>query len=280
MSREEPFVLSIGDRDVHGVVHLPEREGPRPAVLVCHGFKGFMEWGFFPSLAVLLAERGLTAVRFNFTGSGMKPGDELVSDPEAFRTAKLSREVDEILGLLDALAGGELAAGHVDPERLGLVGHSRGGAASILAAARAGGRVKALVTWAAVASYLDLYDASTQALWRERGSLPIQNARTGQELEISVEVLEDLETGGDALFPEPAAATIEAPWLVVHGADDEAVPVAHGRRLAAAAGGVHELLEVPATGHTFGAVHPFAGPTPELIQVFNATQTWLRRHLG
>lgn len=280
MSREESFVLSIGGRDVHGVVHLPEREGPRPAVLICHGFKGFMEWGFFPPLADLLAERGFTAVRFNFPGTGMKPGDDLVTDPEAFRTAKLSREVDEVLALLDALTEGQLARGRVDADRLGLVGHSRGGATSILATARAGGRVKALVSWAAVASYVELYGAETLKLWRERGSLPVANARTGQELEVSVEALEDLEAGGDALVPEQAAARIEVPWLIVHGADDEAVPVEHGRRLAAAAGGPHELLEVGATGHTFGAVHPFAGPTPELIQVLNATQTWLRRHLG
>lgn len=280
MSREEPFVLSVGGRDVHGVVHLPEREGPRPAVLVCHGFKGFMEWGFFPPLADLLAERGFTAVRFNFPGNGMKPGDELVSDPEAFRTAKLSREVDEILALLDALAEGRLAPGRVDADRLGLVGHSRGGATSILATARAGGRVRALVTWSAVANYLEFYGPEARHHWRERGSLKVANARTGQELEVGVEVLDDLEAGGDSLVPERAAARIDVPWLVVHGTDDEAVPVGHARRLAAAAGGPHEPLEVPATGHTFGAVHPFAGPTPELVQVMNATQTWLRRHLG
>ncbi len=280
MSQTEPFVLSIGGRDVHGVVHLPEREGPRPAVLVCHGFKGFMEWGFFQPLAELLAERGFVAVRFNFPGTGMKPGDELVTDPEAFRTAKLSVEVDEILGLLDALADGRLAAGHVDPERLGLVGHSRGGATSALATARADGRVKALVTWAAVASYLELYGPEALALWRQHGNLPVANARTGQELLVGVEVLDDLEAGGDALVPERAAASVDVPWLVAHGADDEAVPVEHARRLADAASGVSELLEVPATGHTFGAVHPFAGPTPELTQVLNATQTWLRRHLG
>ena len=40
----------------------------RPAVVVCHGFKGFKDWGFFPHLAHRLANAGLTTVTFNFSG--------------------------------------------------------------------------------------------------------------------------------------------------------------------------------------------------------------------
>jgi len=36
---------------------------------------------------------------------------------------------------------------------------------------------------------------------------------------------------------------------------------------------------IPGANHTFGARHPFAGPTPQLIQAMNATQGWLRRYL-
>jgi fermentation-respiration switch protein FrsA (DUF1100 family) len=67
--------------------------------------------------------------------------------------------------------------------------------------------------------------------------------------------------------------------LIVHGGDDESVPAAEAAELDARAAGTHELLAIPAAGHTFGARHPFAGPTPHLIQALNATQTWFRRYL-
>lgn len=77
-----------------------------------------------------------------------------------------------------------------------------------------------------------------------------------------------------------AAADVRAPWLIVHGGEDETVPVEAGRRLAGLArstGG--ELLVIPGASHSFGIRHPFAGPTPQLIQALNATQRWFRAHL-
>jgi hypothetical protein len=58
------------------------------------------------------------------------------------------------------------------------------------------------------------------------------------------------------------------------------VALAEGERLEASASGEHELQVVKGAGHTFGAVHPFAGPTPHLTDALNATQTWFRRHLS
>ena len=39
-------------------------------------------------------------------------------------------------------------------------------------------------------------------------------------------------------------------------------------------------LYIEGTGHTFGAVHPWAGTTPALDQVMEATIRWLGRHLA
>ena len=113
-----------------GLLDLPEPgrfPGPRPAVLLCHGAKGFMDWGFFPSLATLLAERGYAAVRFK----GSVPA------------------------VLEAATGGTLVPGRIDGTRLGLFGHGRGGGSALLAAARSPGteRGHALVTWAPLAPF-------------------------------------------------------------------------------------------------------------------------------
>jgi dienelactone hydrolase len=281
MSSVEPFTVTRPEGGLlHGLLDLPEAPGRRPAVVICHGFKGFMEWGFFPSLAALLAERGFVAVRFNLSGAGMRPGDELVSDPQAFEDNTYSAELADLLRVLEAAAG-DLAPDRIDPDRLALFGHSRGGAAAVLAAAHQPWRegIRALVTWAAIAR-VDRYSPEEKRTWREAGQLPVVNSRTGQRLALGRALLEDVErhAAGD-LDIGAAAGRRAAPWLIVHGEQDESVPAAEALELEARATGKHELLLIPGAGHTFGASHPFAGPTPFLIQALNATQAWLRRYL-
>lgn len=279
MSETVPFTLDTGGALLHGLADLPDLPGERPAVVICHGFKGFMEWGFFPYLAALLAERGFVAVRFNLSGTGMRPGDELVTDPDAFRANTYGRELSDLLAVLEA-AGGTIAPGRVDRERLGLFGHSRGGGAAVLAAARTPWRerVRALVTWAAI-SDVDRFSPKQKEDWRRDGEMPVVNARTGQRLALGREMLAEIEARKPELDILSAAAERVAPWLIVHGEEDESVPAAEARRLAERATGEAELLILPGANHTFGSRHPFAGPTPQLVQALNATQRWFRTHL-
>jgi dienelactone hydrolase len=282
MTVPQPFALSRpGGGWLHGLLDLPEAPGRRPAVVICHGFKGFMEWAFFPPLASLLAERGFVAVRFNLAGTGMLPGDERVTDPAAFRANTHSAELADLLRVLEATAGGEIGSERIDTERLGLCGHSRGGAAAILAAAQTQwtDRIRALVTWAAI-SRVDRYSAEEKRRWREAGELPVVNSRTGQQLALGSGLLDDIEShAGGSLDILAAAGRRAAPWLIVHGEADETVPVSEAAALDAQAADPRELLLIPGANHTFGARHPFAGPTPALIQALNASQTWFRRHL-
>lgn len=281
MSRRRAFRHPAPDgRALDGFLDLPERmpDAPGPAVVVCHGFKGFMEWGFFPFIAELLADRGFVVVRFDFSGAGVRPGKDRVSDVGAFRDDTYGRELAELRAVLGGIE--EIADGRVDRRRVGLFGHSRGGAIALLAAARpeVGVEVAALVTWAAIAR-LDRWSEEEKKRWRRDGELPVVNARTGQELALGVGLLDEVERHGAALDPLAAARRRRAPWLIVHGETDESVPFAEGEALAAAASEPRELLAVPGAGHTFGARHPFDGPTPHLVAAMNATQTWFRRHL-
>jgi fermentation-respiration switch protein FrsA (DUF1100 family) len=145
--------------------------------------------------------------------------------------------------------------------------------------------LKALVTWAAVSTF-ERFDEATRRAWREKGEITIVNGRTGQKLPFGVGILDDLEANREALDIRAAAGRRQTgqagqiPWLIVHGSEDEAVPAAEGATLKDAAGeGTVEHLEIPGAGHTFGAQHPFQGPTPHLIEALNATQAWFRRHL-
>ncbi len=178
-------------------------------------------------------------------------------------------------------AGDGIAPGRVDRERIGLFGHSRGGGVSLLAASQDGlnGRIGALVTWAAVSTF-DRLTAREKEAWRREEVVTVINSRTGQELPVGLEVLEDLEANRERYDLEAAAERRRAPWLIVHGGRDERVAAAESERLERSARSPARRLLIADGDHTFGVKHPFVGPTPHLIKALNATQAWFRRHLG
>ena len=250
------------------------RDHPRPAVAVVHGFKGFKDWGLWPTLAERLARAGLSALTFNLSGSGVDDSGDFVY-PERFGHNTFSAELQDLRRVTDALAGGQL--GVAPPTSLGLLAHSRGGGMAVLHAA-GDPRIRALVTWAAI-STVDRWPAAQRAAWRKAGLNEVKNVRTGEVLPLYTDVLEDVECNADALDIEQAAGRLTIPWLIVHGTADEAVALAEGERLAHAAPRAR-FLRVEGAGHTFGATHPWRGPTPELARVEDATLAFFAEHLG
>ena len=263
---------------LRGEVRTQEQGADRPAVVICHGFKGFKDWGYFPHLAARLARAGVTAVSFNFSGSGVGPDGESFSEPERFGHATFSRDLDDVAAVVTALHAGDLVQGLAVPTRLGVFGHSRGGAVAVMYTA-AQPRVAALVTWAAIGS-LVRWDEATIAKWREDGRTDVVNMRTGDVLPLYTDVLDDIEAhSAGRLDLLGAAAAVDVPWLIVHGADDEAVDPGDAEKLHGAAGGSAELEIIPGGTHTLGARHPWAGSTAELDRGMDLTVGWFTRHL-
>jgi uncharacterized protein len=244
-------------------------------VLLLHGFKGFKDWGMFPPLSQRLAQAGFTVVSPNLSGSGVDDAGDF-SLPERFGHNTFSAELEDVRRVTDALMTGRL--GVPIPSSLGLVGHSRGGGIAVLYAAR-DSRVRTLVTWAAISS-VERWPTPQRTSWRAAGRTDIQNARTGQVLPLYTDVLDDIEQNASGLDIAAAADRLAVPWLIVHGTEDESVRFAEAETLKAASLRPDtRLLPIEAAGHTFGAVHPWRSPTPELDTVFDATLAWLTANL-
>jgi pimeloyl-ACP methyl ester carboxylesterase len=282
-SKPEPLVLarweihpSGGGPPLRGDLRARRGPTPRSVVVLCHGFKGFKDWGFFPSLARALARRGHAALSFNLSRGGI--GDDGVdfSALDRFAEQTHSRNLEEIRLVLDAVTTGRLFP--EPPLHVGLFGHSRGGGEVVLTAA-ADPRIDALVTWAAIAR-VERAPPEQAAAWARGETVLIENSRTGQQMPVGPAYWRDIQHNRDRLDIAAAAARVQIPWLIVHGEDDATVPADEARTLFEAAGPDVELLRVQGAGHTFGAVHPYAGPTPELRAAADATLTWFDAHLA
>lgn len=253
-------------------------EGPPPptAIVVCHGFKGFRRWGFFPFLATALARAGHAVLTVDLSGNGVGDDGEPFAALERFAAATHTRNVDEIRMVLEAVRSGPLFPR--PPRAIGLLGHSRGGGEAVIAAAEQDG-IAALVTWSAI-SHIDRWPRQDVERWRRGDTVYVRNSRTGQELPVSPGYWRDAMANRGRLDIRRAAAAVSVPWLIIHATGDDTVKVEEARMLHDASGGGAELLLVEGSGHTFGATHPLEKPPAELDFVTDATVRWYAEHLG
>lgn len=239
------------------------------AIVVCHGFKGFKDWGFFPYVCEeLVARTDVNVVSFNFDGSGVRDSD--FDNLPAFSRNTFSRELLDLEAIFDGLSSGRL--GDLRPPkttRFGLLGHSRGGATCILKTALRA-QVEGLVTWASI-SAVDRYYESFEDQWDAGETVMIPNARTGQDMPLDRNVMDDYLANQERLDVHASARAISIPCAIVHGDADESVPFSDAESIASGIGDLARLVRVEGGGHTFQAVHPFAGTTPQLETALNAS---------
>lgn len=266
-----------GGPSVRGDVRVLEGHRADRALVLVHGFKGFRTYAFFPNLARAAAARGYAAVTFDFSHNGIgEDGRDDFSAMHRFAGQTHSRNLDEIRRVLDLLSSGALL--NRPTTRIGLMGHSRGGGEAVLAAAE-DPRVDALVTWAAIASIADRWTPEQVAAWKAGRNVEIENARTRQQMPVGPAYWQDVQANPARLDIPAAAARLTIPWLIIHGDADTSVPVDEGHRLFDAAGEATEMLVVEGADHGFGGKHPYAGATPELRMVAEATLDWFDTHL-
>lgn len=279
MNRESFALSEAPHGPLRGDVYWLGNPRGAPVVVGCHGFKGFKDWGFWPELGDRMTAAGLVLVTFNFSGSGIGVDPGSFTELDRFEANTIGREIEDLGVVLDALVARDLPTQGADGRKLGVLGHSRGGGVALVRASR-DPRIRSLVTWAAVASF-DRVDAEEKEAWKERGYAEVVNQRTGQVFRLGASYLEDLETHGEAYDPCAAARRLQIPTLIVHGTRDESVPVDEAQELSRNLDrGRSQLALIQDAGHTFGAVHPFAGSNPDLDRVMEKTVTWFRKSLG
>jgi dienelactone hydrolase len=241
------------------------------AVVICHGFKGFARWGFFPHLARRIAAAGLNAISFDFSGSGIGVDRESTTEEQRFTGNTFTAELKD----LDRVIAHARSEKLID-SRFGLFGHSRGGGVAIL---RAGSdpEIGALVTWASI-SKVKRWGKEESERWRREGFAEITNSRTGQVLKLGTALLDDVDANaGGTLDIEAAASRVTAPWLILHGESDETVDPSEAKTLHASS--AHSKLRIIPGNHGFDAKHPLVEVAPSLEQATAETVLFFAANL-
>lgn len=252
-------------------------------ILFIHGFKGFKDWGPFPDACEDLARAGFAVVAFNMSHSGLGASGTDTTRPDLFRSMTLSQDVRDIGSVIAAIRSGDITTDRIvmNPEKIGLVGHSRGGHNAIVATAEFP-EVKCLVSWSAVADFMEYWNAQMVKDWEEKGFTEVVNSRTGEVLRLGREGYDDLQEHAARITALRRVREVRVPSLFIVGKKDESVPVGHSERLyMACPSDVKEIRLIPGAGHTFDASHPFAlsdYPT-RFAEVLEFTEDWFVENL-
>jgi uncharacterized protein len=199
---------------------------PAPTIIICHGLHTGRREGL--PLALRLVATGYNVLCFDFRAHGLSGGRY---------TSAGYHETGDVLGAV----GFALGRPDVDVHRIGLLGFSMGAAASVQAAARCA-QVSALVADSAYATFVDAVRSS----FRRVGKLP---PYPFQPLALSAGrwlVHADLSILRPVDFIDQISPRRV---LIIHGEEDEIVPVRHARLLFLAAQEPKELWIVSGAYH-------------------------------
>ena len=199
-------------------------EGSRHIAVLGHGVTGNKDRPFVVALAEGLAAAGIHALRFSFAGNGASEG--------RFADATISKEVEDLGAVLNVLDGYSVC----------YVGHSMGGAVGVLRASR-DERIRLLVSLAgmvhthAFAEREFGEEVPDEGCMWEEPDCPLSQAYMDDMAQIDTVVRRGAE--------------IVVPWLLVHGSEDDVVPIDDSHDILARARDNAELVVIDGADHVF-----------------------------
>jgi dipeptidyl aminopeptidase/acylaminoacyl peptidase len=246
-------------------------------IILVHGFKGFKDWGYAPYFGDYFSDKGYLVLTFNFSHNGIGENKFEFTELEKFANNTFSLEITELEDVVNAYQNNVF--GKVENPKIGILGHSRGGAITLLTASKLK-NVLAVSTWGSVAT-LDRYSERQKEIWREKGYFSVMNMRTKQEMRLNISLLEDLEANRNgSLNIEKSVSELNKPLLICHGTEDLAVKISEAELLYSWANKENTDFEIiENTGHTFGCVHPFEGSNDKFEYLLSSTLSFFNKNI-
>ncbi len=193
-------------------------------VVIGHGVTGNKDRPALIALAEGLADAGISALRFSFSGNGESEG--------AFTDSTITKGVADLGTIIDALNGYKVC----------YVGHSMGGAVGVLRAA-ADERIEVLVSLAGMVHTKAFAEREFGDVTPDKGFM-----WDDPDCPLSQAYIDDIATI-DSVAKH--ASKFAVPWLLVHGTEDDIVPIEDSHDVLQHANEPTKLLELPGVDHVF-----------------------------
>jgi pimeloyl-ACP methyl ester carboxylesterase len=273
------FILkTTRGNDLHISAFGSDNLGKSPCIILVHGFKGFKDWGFWPVLAQHFANNNYFVLTFNFSHNGIGKNLTEFSELDKFAQNTFSLEISELSELINAYLNNHF--GFIHNKKIGLLGHSRGGAITLLSSL-INRNVDAYAVWATVAT-IDRYTARQKEKWRKEGAFELLNTRTKQVMRLNTTLLDDVEKNkNESLNIEKAVSELNKPLLIAHGDQDLVVKIKEAELLYSWADKSQtEFFKIHGTGHTFDMQHPHVGANKKFDSLMNKTLQFFNNNLS
>ncbi len=213
--KEKIFFKNSKGNKLCGILSNPTSQKEKPVIILCHGFSTSKEGRTYIRLEEILNDKGISTFRFDFFGHGESEGKF-----EEITTVEAVDDIQNAIKLLEE-------SGY---KRIGLVGSSFGGMASIIAASKTNA-LYVLALKSPVSDYTALIHSRVDEQdikdWKEKGIIDVIGV-DDEARKLKYSFYEEAEK----TKAYEAAQNIKIPALIVHGDEDETVPIGQSRKTA------------------------------------------------
>ncbi len=213
--KKKVFFISFHDHKLCGILSAPSDDKNCSLIVLCHGFSTSKDGRTYTGLEKRLNQANVGTFRFDFFGHGESEGK--------FEDITISEAVDDVLSAIRYVK----ESGY---KKIGLMGSSFGGFASIVAAGQTDD-LFVLALKSPVSDYLGLLIARNRKLdidaWKQNSFIAFEGPE-GEERRLSFSFYENSERYDGYFY----ARKVQIPTLIVHGDHDGTVPLEQSKKAA------------------------------------------------
>jgi len=203
----ETITFQNGDVTLAGTLDLPVGEGPFPAIVTVHGSPPLTRNDIYNlRISHFFIQHGYAVLRYDKRGAGESEGEYPDVGTHENGEANLNILADDALAAVDYLKNHDL----IDPERIGLAGHSQ-----------AGWIIPLAVSKSPDVAFMIISSGPTTTVGQEIYYSDL--TAEGTALQDASDMARDYP-GPHGFDPIPALETLEIPGLWLLGAQDSSIP--------------------------------------------------------
>lgn len=243
-------------------------------VIIINGHNGFYNYGMFPYIQQKFFKNDISSYSFNFSHGGVSGDADYFEDLEKYERNCMRLETEDLLCILHNLNKFK------NFSKLFLLAHSLGGVPTIFGTKKAIEekiRINGIILISTVKT-LNFWPPEMIKEWASAGVYYKKNNRTKQELPQGFEFLQEILKSDKEWNIKPVIQSINIPILIIHGANDEAVPFEHGETLFSwlkDSKAKSRIQIIPGATHTFNTKHPFEKSSHELEELIKTIVGWI-----